>query len=120
MAELKRIFDLLPHYKKNFTKPVMVAGKSSGKWKTYDTVNFLETVDNCSRGLALIGLNKGDKVAIMSPNRPEWNFCDFGIMQLGAASVPLYPTLSGQDLSHIINDAEVRSEEHTSRENLVC
>jgi len=108
MAELKRIFDLLPHYKKNFTKPVMVAGKSSGKWKTYDTVNFLETVDNCSRGLALIGLNKGDKVAIMSPNRPEWNFCDFGIMQLGAASVPLYPTLSGQDLSHIINDAEVK------------
>jgi long-chain acyl-CoA synthetase len=108
MAELKRIFDLLPNYEKNFSKKVMVAGKSIGKWKTYDTTNFLKIVDNCSRGLALIGLNKGDKVAIMSANRPEWNFCDFGIMQLGAASVPLYPTLSDQDLTHIINDAEVK------------
>lgn len=108
MAALKRIFDLLPNYKKNFSKPIMVAGKSSGRWETYDTTDFMNAVDNCSRGLALMGLNKGDKIAIMSPNRPEWNFCDFGIMQLGAASVPLYPTLSSQDLTHIINDAEVK------------
>jgi long-chain acyl-CoA synthetase len=108
MAELKRIFDLLPNYENKFSKKVMVAGKSEGKWKTYDTDSFIEIVNNCSRGLASIGINKGDKIAIMSPNCPEWNFCDFGIMQLGAASVPLYPTLSDQDLSHIINDAEVR------------
>jgi long-chain acyl-CoA synthetase len=108
MAELKRIFDILPDYEKKFSKQIMVAGKSGGKWKTYETGEFLTIADNCSRALALLGVKKGDKVAIMSPNRPEWNFCDFGIMQLGAASVPLYPTLSEQDLSHIINDAEVK------------
>src|SRR5690554_1955612 len=108
MAELKRVFDILPNYEKNFSKKAMVAGKSEGKWKTYETSEFLSIVDDCSRALALKGLKKGDKIAIMSPNRPEWNFCDFGIMQLGAASVPLYPTLSDQDLTHIITDAEVK------------
>lgn len=108
MAELKRVFDILSNYEKNFSKKTMVAGKSKGKWKTYETAEFLTIVDNCSRALALTNIQKGDKVAIMSPNRPEWNFCDFGIMQLGAASVPLYPTLSDQDLTHIINDAEVK------------
>src|SRR5690606_1632628 len=46
--------------------------------------------------------------ALMSANRPEWNFCDFGVMQLGAAIVPLYPTLAEQDLQHILKDAEVK------------
>lgn len=108
MAELKRVFDILSNYEENFSKKTMVSGKSGGKWKSYDTREFLKIVDNCSCALALAGIKKGDKIAIMSPNRPEWNFCDFGIMQLGAASVPLYPTLSDQDLTHIINDAEVK------------
>lgn len=108
MDELKRIFDILPYYQQNFSKEVMVAGKSTGTWKTYTTAEFLQYVENCSRALANLGIKKGDKIAIMSPNRPEWNFADFGIMQLGAAVVPLYPTLSEQDLTHIINDAEVR------------
>ncbi len=108
MAELKRVFDILPNYEKNFSKKAMVSGKSEGKWKTYETSEFLSIVNNCSRALALKKIKKADKIAIMSPNRPEWNFCDFGIMQLGAASVPLYPTLSDQDLTHIINDAEVK------------
>lgn len=108
MAEIKRIFDILPHYKEKFSKEVMVAGKSGGEWTYYNTTEFLQIVDSCSRALAKLGIKKGDKIAIISPNRPEWNFCDFGIMQLGAATVPLYPTLSDQDLSHILNDAEVK------------
>lgn len=108
MNELKRVFDILPYYQKNFSKEIMVAGKPTGEWKTYTTAEFLQHVDHCSHALALKGIKKGDKIAIMSPNRPEWNFADFGIMQLGAAVVPLYPTLSEQDLTHIINDAEVK------------
>ena len=108
MTNLTRVFDILPQYEQNFSKEVMVAGKSSGEWETYSTEEFLTQVDQCSRALIEKGIKKGDKIAIMSPNRPEWNFADFGIMQLGAAVVPLYPTLSEQDLTHIINDAEVK------------
>jgi len=108
MAEIKRVFDLLQNYEKNFSKDVMVAGKSSGTWKTYSTEKFLSIVNDFSRALAHSGIVKNDKVALMSGNRPEWNFCDFGVMQLGAAIVPLYPTLSEQDLKHILKDADVK------------
>ena len=108
MEKPSRIFDVLTHYKAHYAKPVMVAGKADGKWTNYSTDEFLSTVDNLSKGLEAKGIGKGDKIALMSPNRPEWNFCDFAINQLGAAVVPLYPTLSRQDLSFIINDAEVK------------
>src|SRR5690606_18501132 len=108
MTAIKRIFDLLPNYRASFSKEVMVAGKHSGKWTTYSTEAFLETVDHLSRALAARGIGKGDKIALMSPNRPEWNFCDFSISQLGAATVPLYPTLSAQDLVYIVKDAGVK------------
>src|SRR5690606_9793991 len=104
-----RIFDILAYYKTHYAKPVMVAGKADGKWTIYSTDDFLSTVDNLSKGLVAKGIGKGDKIALMSHNRPEWNFCDFAINQLGAAVVPLYPTLSQQDLSFIMSDA--RSEE---------
>jgi len=51
---------------------------------------------------------KGDKVAIISNNRPEWNFADLGILQAGAINVPIYPTISDRDLHFILMDAEVR------------
>lgn len=108
MTAPTRIFDILTAYKTHYAKPVMVAGKAGGKWTTYSTDEFLTTVDNLSKGLLTKGIVKGDKIALMSANRPEWNFCDFAINQLGAAVVPLYPTLSDHDLSFIISDAEVK------------
>jgi len=108
MAEIKRVFDLLKNYEKHFSKEVMVAGKFDGKWKKYSTQEFIHLVNDLSRALAHKGIVKGDKIALMSANRPEWNFCDFGVMQLGAAIVPLYPTLAEQDLQHILKDAEVK------------
>ena len=108
MAEIKRVFELLENYEKRFSKDVMVSGKFSGVWKSYRTQEFISIVNDFSRALAYAGVVKNDKIALMSANRPEWNFCDFGVMQLGAALVPLYPTLSEQDLKHIIADADVK------------
>src|SRR5690606_34758380 len=108
MAAPTRIFDILFHYRDHHAKPVMVAGKADGRWTTYSTDEFLTIVDQLSKGLVARGIGKGDKIALMSANRPEWNFCDFAVSQLGAAVVPLYPTLSSQDLSFIMNDAEVK------------
>src|SRR5690606_11994471 len=108
MEKSTRIFDILTYYKDHYAKPVMVAGKAAGKWINYSTEEFISVVDNLSKGLVSQGIGKGDKIALMSHNRPEWNFCDFAINQLGAAVVPLYPTLSQQDLSFIMSDAEVK------------
>ncbi len=107
-ASPTRVFDLLAQAKDKYNKPILVAGKANGKWTNYSTDQFTEIVDQLSKGLIHHGIGKGDKVALMSANRPEWNFCDFATAQLGTALVPLYPTLSEQDLSFIIGDSEVK------------
>ncbi|EEI89513.1 AMP-binding enzyme [Sphingobacterium spiritivorum ATCC 33300] len=109
MNTLTRVFDFITRYKEEFSKPIMVAGKREGKWKTYSTDEFIEIIDNISKAMLARGVKKGDRIALMSGNRPEWNFVDFAANQIGAAIVPLYPTLSSQDLTYIIADAEVRS-----------
>ena len=108
MSNYKRLSDLISNYQKEFAKDIMVAGRSKTGWKTYSTNEFVEIVDNISKGLLALGINKGDRVALMSGNRPEWNFIDFACNQLGVATVPLYPTLSNQDLIYILNDAEAK------------
>ena len=108
MSNYKRLIDLITNYQKEFAKDIMVAGRASTGWKTYSTKEFVDIIDNLSKGLLAKGLKKGDRVALMSGNRPEWNFIDFACNQLGVATVPLYPTLSNQDLIYILNDAEVK------------
>lgn len=108
MSNYKRLSDLISNYQKEFAKDIMVAGRSKTGWKTYSTNEFVEIVDNISKGLLALGIKKGDRVALMSGNRPEWNFIDFACNQLGIATVPLYPTLSNQDLIYILNDAEAK------------
>ena len=108
METIKRVFDLLKFNKEKYNSQDILASKVNGSWKKFSVDNFIAYADDVSRGLLKLGIKKDDKVAIMSPNRPEWNFCDFGIMQIGAAQVPMYPTLAENDINFIIKDAEVK------------
>ena len=106
--EVTRIFDLLPHYKE--IKPdqkVALAIKRNGEWIKYSIDDYIEKVNLVSSGLLSIGVKKGDKIAIISSNRPEFNFLDMGIMQIGAIPVPIYPTISESDYNYILNHAEI-------------
>jgi long-chain acyl-CoA synthetase len=105
---ITRVFDLLPYNLKNFPKADMLAYKQLGAWSKYATQTATDTIDDVSYGLLALGIKKNDKIAIMSANRPEWNFCDFGMMQIGAVSVPMYPTLSDADIEHILKDADIK------------
>jgi long-chain acyl-CoA synthetase len=61
-----------------------------------------------SLGLLALGVEPGDKIANISNNRPEWNFLDFGMLQIGAVHVPIYPTITDEDYNYILNHAEVK------------
>lgn len=108
MAEITRVFDLLRYSREKFNRPDVVAAKRGDVWIKYSTESFIELVDSVSRGLLSKGIRKNEKVAIMSPNRPEWNICDFGIMQIGATQVPMYPTLAENDIKFIVKDAGIK------------
>ncbi|MBD1434749.1 AMP-binding protein [Sphingobacterium sp. DN00404] len=108
MSKLNRLFDILDGYTSTDTNTCMVAGKRNGEWQLVTSERFMTLTNNLSKALLSKGLKKGDKVALMSGNRPEWNIVDFACNQLGIAIVPLYPTLSAQDLSFILHNAEVK------------
>jgi long-chain acyl-CoA synthetase len=107
MSEITRVFDLLQYNLDKFPKDNFISGKRAGTWNSYSTQQFKTLADNLSRGLVTKGLGKGSRIAVMSPNRPEWNLTDFAIMQIGAYQIPLYPTLPENDIKFILKDAEV-------------
>lgn len=103
-----RLFDYLKNDIDTAGRILKLSKRDKGGWKSYDKEEIIQIVDNISKGLISKGIKKGDKIGLMSGNRPEWNFVDFACNQLGVALVPLYPTLSAQDLSYIVNDAEAK------------
>jgi long-chain acyl-CoA synthetase len=103
-----RIFDILPQLLEKYNKPDALAAKENGKWIKYSTQQFVDNVNNLSYGLLNLGLERGDTIAIIANNRPEWNFTDFAVQQSGGISVPIYPTVSEHDLAFILNDAKVK------------
>ena len=107
--EIKRVFDLLDHYVEKYpNQQVALAGKKNGQWINYSSKSYKEHADILSYALIELGIEKGDKVAMILTNRPEWNMLDMAIMQVGAISVPVYPTISENDYRYIINHSDMR------------
>lgn len=100
-----RLFDLIPQQLKHFPKPDALAYKQNGQWVSYSVQEVARIINEMSLGLRKQGIAKGDRVAVISPNRPEWNFVDFGLQQLGAISVPMYPTISEKEFRFIFEDS---------------
>ncbi|WP_114781980.1 AMP-dependent synthetase/ligase [Botryobacter ruber] len=103
-----RTLDLLPYQLQHFPQPDCLAAKINGAWVKYSTQDVQDKANQLSLGLLKIGVGKNDKVAIVSFNRPEWVFADLAIQQIGAISVPMYPTITEEDYRYIFNDAEVK------------
>lgn len=103
-----RTFDLLQWQLDKFGKQDNLAYKENGQWRKYSIQEYIGIVNNLSYGLLQLGIAPGDKVAIISPNRPEWNFAEMAISQIGAVSVPMYPTITENDYKFIFNDSQAK------------
>ncbi len=106
--EPTRNFDLIPFAAAEFSNRILLGGKRNGQWTTYTISDYQTIIDDLGYGLMQWGFAPGDRAAIMSFNCPEWNFVDFGASQVGGITVPLYPTLSVNDLGYILQDSGVR------------
>ena len=106
--QLTRLFDLIPYQISKYNKEVAFARKDNGVWRTYSSQEVKKIIDNLSLAFLSQGVTEGNKVAIISENRPEWNFIDLALQQIGAISVPMYPTITSEDYSYIFNHAEVK------------
>lgn len=80
--------------------------KEGGEWKTLTFRNVREQVERVAYGLSSLGVEKGDRVAILSNNSPRWAISDYAITSLGAVSVTVYPTLTPSQIRFILDDSQ--------------
>lgn len=108
MEEKLRLFDLARHQISKYPDLNMFAHKLNGKWSYIKTADFLEKVDNLSKGLIELGVKPNEKVGLIAGSSIEWHMMDFAIQQIGAVVVAIYPNITDADYQYIFNDAEIR------------
>ena len=86
-------------------RPAIMKYKRGERWFDITVPEFRDRVRHFSTGLRVLGVKKGDRVAILSENRPEWTMADFSILTNGSISVPVYPTLLPWQIKFILNDS---------------
>jgi long-chain acyl-CoA synthetase len=107
--EPTRTFDFLLRYKENFPdKDDALAGKVNKKWVKYSSKEYIDNSNFISYGLKELGFTKEDKIATITNNRPEWNFVDMGMAQLGIVHVPIFTTLSKDGLRDILTHSKAK------------
>jgi len=107
MQEVTRLFDF-PYYQlEQYSLEKALITKYNGEWKATSTQEYINKANTVSRALLRLGIQKGDKIAVISTtNRTEWNIMDIGVLQTGALNVPIYPTISKEDYEYILNHSE--------------
>ncbi len=101
-----RTFDILDKYIQEFPRPDALGGKKDGEWYTFSTEEYYKKSHQFALGLLAMGLKKGDKVATVTTNRPEWNFADMGMAMTGVVHVPIYPTIGDDEYKYILEHSE--------------
>jgi long-chain acyl-CoA synthetase len=107
--EIKRLFDFFPYQNEKYPQGDALAGKNNGVWETLSTQQVMEETDGLALGLLRLGLVKGDMIALISDTSVEWTLADLAILKMGGINVPLYPTSSEEDITYILNHAEVKA-----------
>ena len=119
---IKRLFDIVQERSGQNPNDIMLAAKESlpagqagGQWRTYSCKEVWDTSRKLAGGLASLGFlnqvmepGKQEKIAIISPNRPEWIMTDIGVQLTGAVLTPIYPTISPSEIAYILNESEVQ------------
>jgi long-chain acyl-CoA synthetase len=102
----KTLADLLPAAVAKHGPNTAVIYKQGAEWvsKTYDEVG--EIVRNLALGLMELGIEKGDKVALLSNTRPEWTYFDFAALSIGATVVPIYQTNSADECQYVLENSD--------------
>ena len=102
MTLISMFEDSIQHYG---SKPALASKPKGGTYEDISYTALGESVDAFSRGLNALGVEKDDRVAILSENRPEWAITDFGSLKTGAVTVPMFSTLTAAQVGYILNDS---------------
>ena len=106
---IKRTFDFAHNALEKYSRADMFVTKYDGHWEKTSTSEFIALGNKVSRGLLKLGIKPGDKIVLITTaTRTEWAVMELGISQIGAISVPVYPSISPEDYDFIFNNADVK------------
>lgn len=105
---IERTFDLLYSLRTNHPDLPVLAAKREGNWIPFTSEDYSRTAKRFGYGLLSKGFKKGDKIATVSNNRPEWNMVDMGMAMIGVVHVPVYPTIGDEEFRHILKHSDAK------------
>ena len=108
LDQVKRIFDISIYQRDRYDLDTALAHRARGEWESISSRQYVERIDRAARALVAAGIEKGDRVGIISSNRIEWCVLDQAITKAGAITVPVYPTLSKEDFQYIFQHSAIR------------
>ncbi len=100
--------DLLPRAAEMYGGAPAVRYKEGGGWVTRSFEEVHDTVRSLALGLIALGVAKGDKVSILANTRPEWTYCDFAALSIGATVVPIYQTNSPEECQYVLENSDAK------------
>lgn len=100
--------DLLLRLKHRAAAPLLFSRTPQGRWQPLAAREFYDRIRAIAAHLRQLGVGEGDRVGLLSENRPEWMLADFGCLALGAADVPIYPTLTPPQVAYILANSGAR------------
>jgi len=93
---------------RSYGKPDQILYKENGTYVPMSSQEFYDRIRRISLGLRALGFGPGDKLALLSESRPEWIMTDFAVLAAGGITVPIYPTLTAEQIRYIIDDSETK------------
>lgn len=110
MTTILRTFDIIDHIQEHYKqKNDVFGGKRNGIWFIYSSSDYRQYVDAICYSLLEYGFKKGDKILSISTNKPEWNFIDMAMAQLGIVHIPVYPNININEYLYIFSHSDAKA-----------
>ena len=106
--QVTRTFDIIEHSLKNHPREDAICGKYNNDWIKLSTFQYAKNIEWLALGLLSLGIKKGDRIATVSGNRPEWSITDMALAMIGAVHVPVYSTISEEEYRYIFRHSETK------------
>ena len=108
MGEPTTLVEMFEHTVRVNNKPDALNYKKDGEWRSISSDELLARTERIALGLYSLGIRRGDRVALISANCPEWTLIDAGCLFAGAIDVPVYTTQAPSQVGYILNDSGAR------------
>jgi long-chain acyl-CoA synthetase len=107
--DMRTLCDIFYHSVETHRKPDHLRYKKDGAWRDVSSEEFRRAVEELSMGLRGLGIDRGDRVALLSENRPEWAYADLATLCAAAVDVPIYTSLTPPQVLYILNDSQSKA-----------